>query len=234
MCQDPPSSSVSGNFRQIISTRLELLEVVSRSNGQTTAAFGGQFTSNRLTVGVDYQTVYVPFFAQPFKQALTFHVRVRPFGNVELNAQTYLAPDGRVRYTTSGQTFLYRASGLQVGDSPRGTVMAKNIVRGRVVDEADHPIAGAALEIEKELVLTDSTGSFFLRTKKAKEVPLKVLADQFITPGFFEVVSAPVTVKADREELAGEVTIVVRRVSRPKGAEAVASSSAHGKKTGGQ
>ena len=111
--------------------------MVSRSNGQTTAAFGGQFTSNRLTVGVDYQTVYVPFFAQPFKQALTFHVRFRPFGNVELNAQTYLAPDGRVRYTTSGQTFLYRASGLQVGDSPRGTVMAKNIVRGHVLDESE-------------------------------------------------------------------------------------------------
>ena len=99
---------------------------------------------------------------------------------------------------------------------------------------ADHPVAGAALEIDKELVLTDSTGSFFLRTKKPMEVPLKVLADQFITPGFFEVVSAPVTVKADREELAGEVTIVVRRASRPKGAGDVVSSSADGKKTGGQ
>jgi hypothetical protein len=232
---DPASSSMSVNFRQIISTRLELLEVVTRSNGQTTAAFGGQFTSNRLTVGVDYQTVYVPFLQQPFKQALTFHVRVRPFGNVELNAQTYLAPDGRVRYTTSGQTFLYRASGLQVGDSPRGTVMAKNIVRGHVVDEFDRPVAGAALEIDKELVLTDSTGSFFLRTKKAKEVSLRVLSDQFITPGYFEVVSAPPTVKTEREEVAGEVRVVVRRASRPREAGPVAtSSSAEGKKSGGQ
>jgi hypothetical protein len=111
--------------------------------------------------------------------------------------------------------------------------MAKNIVRGRVVDESDHPIAGAALEIDKELVLTDSTGGFFLRTKKAKEVSLKVLADQFITPGYFEVVSAPVTVQSEREELAGEVTIVVRRVSRPQGSETVVSSSAAGRKTGG-
>lgn len=232
--QDPASSSISVNFRQIFSTRIEVLEVVSRSNGQTTAAFGGQFTSNRLTVGVDYQTVYVPFLAQPFKQALTFNVRIRPFGNVQLSAQTYLAADGRVRYTTSGQTFLYRASGLQVGDSPRGTVMAKNLVRGRVVDESGGPIAGAALEIDKELVLTDSTGGFFLRTKKAKEVSLKVLADQFIPPGFFEVVSAPATVQSEREELAGEVTIVVRRVSRSKGTETVVSTSAAGKKTGGQ
>lgn len=232
--QDQPNSSMSMNFRQIISTRLEVLEVVSRSNGQTTAAFGGQFTSNRLSVGVDYQTVYVPFLAQPFKQALTFHVRVRPFGNMEVNAQTYLSADGKVRYTTSGQTFLYRAGGLQVGDSPRGTVMAKNLVRGRVVDESDRPIAGAALEIDKELVLTDSTGAFFLRTKKAKEVSLKVLVDQFITPGFFEVVSAPTTVQSEREELAGEVTIVVRRVSRPRGTQTVVSSSAEGKKTGGQ
>jgi hypothetical protein len=102
------------------------------------------------------------------------------------------------------------------------------------VDESEHPVAGAALEIDKELVLTDSTGGFFLRTKKAKELPLKVLADQFLSPGFFEVVSAPATVKSDREELAGEVTIVVRRVSRPREAEAVVSSSAAGKKSGGQ
>ena len=85
-------------------------------------------------------------------------------------------------------------------------------------------------------MLTDSTGGFFLRTKKAKEMSLKVLSDQFITPGFFEVVSAPGTVKADREELAGEVIIIiiVRRVSRPKGAETVASQGASGRKTGGQ
>ena len=83
-------------------------------------------------------------------------------------------------------------------------------------------------------MLTDSTGGFFLRTKKAKEMSLKVLSDQFITPGFFEVVSAPGAVKADREELAGEVIIIVRRVSRPKGAETVASQGASGRKTGGQ
>ena len=178
--------------------------------------------------------MYVPFLAQPFKQALTFHVRVRPFGSVELNAQTYLSPDGKVRYTTSGQTFLYRASGLQVGDSPRGTVMAKNIVRGHVVDESERPIAGAALEIDKELVLTDSTGSFFLRTKKAKEVSLKVLTDQFITPGLYEVVSAPERVQAEREEVAGEVTIVVRRASSARKSVPAVSSSLEGKKSGGQ
>ena len=83
-------------------------------------------------------------------------------------------------------------------------------------------------------MLTDSTGGFFLRTKKAKEMSLKVLSDQFIPPGFFEVVSAPGTVKADREELAGEVIIIVRRVSRPKGAETAASQGASGRKTGGQ
>jgi hypothetical protein len=232
----PVSSSMSVNFRQIVNTRLEVLEVVTRSNGQTTAAFGGQFTSNRLTVGVDYQTVYVPFLQQPFKQALTFNLRVRPFGNVQLNAQTYLAPDGKVRYTTSGQTFLYRASGLTVGDSPRGTVMAKNIVRGHVVDESERLIAGAALEIDKELVLTDSTGSFFLRTKKAKEVALKVLTDQFIAPGLYEVVSAPQTVQAEREEVAREVTIVVKRASSTRKAASppAESSSVENKRPGGR
>lgn len=112
--------------------------------------------------------------------------------------------------------------------------MAKNIVRGHVVDESEHPIAGAALEIDKDLVLTDSTGSFFLRTKKAKEVPLRVLGDRFLTPGYFEVVSAPATVHAEREEVAGEVTIVVRRVSRPGSVGPVASSSADSRKSGGQ
>jgi cell division septation protein DedD len=212
----PASSTLSLVVRETLSPRIELLQLVNRSNGQTTMSFGGQFLSNRFTIGVDYQTLYIPFSPTPFTQALALKVRFRPWGSVDLNAQTYVTPDGKLRYTAFGNTALYRYSGLRVGEAGQNFSMARNIVRGRVVDEKNEPVNGAALRIDKELVFTDVEGKFFLRVKKARAYTVKVAAEEFILPGYFEVVTAPAEVRSLAEDSQEEIVIVVRRVSPPK------------------
>ncbi|MCI0403517.1 MAG: SPOR domain-containing protein [Acidobacteria bacterium] len=210
------TSTLSVVVRETLTPRIELLQLVNRSSGQTTMSFGGQFLSNRFTIGVDYQTLYIPFSPTPFTQALALKIRFRPFGSVDLNAQTYLTPEGKLRYTAFGNTALYRYSGLRVGESGQNFTLARNIVRGRVVDEKNEPLNGAALRIGKELAFTDGDGRFFLRVKKARVYAVTVALDEFILPGYFEVVKAPAEVQAVGEDSADEIMIVVRRVSPPK------------------
>lgn len=212
----PASSQFSAVVRETISPRIELLQLISRSNGQTTMSFGGHFLSNRFTIGVDYQTLYMPFSPTPFTQAVVLKVRFRPFGNVDLNAQTYVTPDGKLRYTAFGNTSVYRYGGLRVGEGSLNFKLENKIIRGRVVDEKNEPVNGAALRIGKELVFSDVQGQFFLRVNKARAYTVKVVTEEFILPGYFEVVSAPAQVQAVAEDSPEEIVIVVRRVSPPK------------------
>jgi hypothetical protein len=209
----PTSTVLVGTVREVISPRLSLLQVVTNSNGRPSMSFGGNFLSNRLTVGVEYQTLYVPFQAgNQFKQALVLNLRVNPFGNVQVNAGTFVAPDGSVKYTVSGSEFLYHNGGVSGGPPPTAGRIHKFVVRGRVVNDQGAPVAGATLRIDGEVAFTDSQGEFFVRKSKRKSYDLHVLVHEFLTPGRFEVVSAPERVAAEPEEAAREVTVVVRRL----------------------
>ncbi len=212
----PASTQFSAVLRETISPRIELLQLINRSDGRTTMSFGGHFLSNRFTIGVDYQTLYMPFSPTPFTQAIALKVRFRPFGSVDLNAQTYVTPDGKLRYTAFGNTSVYRYGGLRVGEGALNFKLEDKIIRGRVVDEKNEPMNGAALRIGKELVFSDVHGQFFLRVKKARAYTVKVATGEFILPGYFEVVSAPAEVQAVAEDSAEEMVIVVRRVNPPK------------------
>jgi hypothetical protein len=207
-----PLTSVLGTFREKISPRLSLLQLVNHSQGRTTASFGGNLVSNRISIGVEYQTLYLPFrTGNQFKQALVLNIQLRPFGNVQLNAGTYVAPDGSVRYTAYGRTFLYNGN-LNGTPSGQAVNLHRYVVRGRVIDAEGNPVRGAALRIDGEMAFTDSAGDFFVRKKKRQAFQLEVLVDQFIVPGRFEVVSAPASVRAEPDDSAGLITIVVRRI----------------------
>lgn len=212
--RSPRTRTWLASVRETLSPRLKLLQLLTHSNGRTTVSFGGNFLTNLITIGVDYQTVFVPFApGNQFKQAIVLNVGLRPFGNHQLDASTFVAPDGRVRYMLHGSTFLY---GPHMGGGSRPTFrLLKNVVRGRVVDEQGEPVRGAALRIDKDVVYTNSQGQFFLREKKARSYRLEVLVEEFLVPGRFEVVSAPATVTAAREDTATEITIVVRHAQPP-------------------
>lgn len=214
----PPqkTSVLSGTVREEITARFGLLELVSRTAGQTTFALGGNFTSNRLQLIADYQNVYLPFRPQrPFEQALALNVAFRVAGPLQITGASNVAPDGRMRYTFGVSTYLYRFAGLMSHDSQSFSI-SKYLVQGVVKDDQSNPLEGAALHIGKQVVYTDSLGHFMARFPKRNVFPLSVAPDEFTANGFYQVVSAPSEVRAESEDNTSEVQIVVRRVPPPR------------------
>ncbi|MBZ5516903.1 MAG: carboxypeptidase-like regulatory domain-containing protein [Acidobacteriia bacterium] len=119
-----------------------------------------------------------------------------------------------MRYTAYAGTYLYRGTMGAPGASAPIT-LHKYIVRGRVVDEEGRGVRGAALRVDGEMVFSDSSGQFFVRKRRATRYKLQVLPDQFLVPERYEVVAAPAEVNAAPDELAKDVTVVVRRLAHP-------------------
>lgn len=209
------SSSLLGTFRENVSPRLELLQLVTRSNGNTTVSFGGNWIGNRLSFGLEYQTIYVPYMpSKPFMQAAVLNVKLRPFGNLQLHAGTAVGADGKVRYTAWAEDLVIRNAGLSPGMQGASISMPKYIVRGQVTDDKSKPLRGVAIRVGKELVYTDEDGMFFVRMNKKGEVPLSLIFEEFLIPGYWETVVAPERVSTDLDENAPHLEIVLRRISK--------------------
>lgn len=209
---------LSGTVREEISPRFGLLQLVSRTAGQTTFAFGGNFTSNRLQLIADYQNVYLPFRpARPFEQALALNVAFRVAGPLQLTAASNVAPDGHMRYTIGASTYLYRFSGLiSRANSPDSFSIAKYLVQGIVHDDHSNPVEGAALHIGKQVVYTDSLGHFMARFSKRGVFPLSVAPEEFVANGIYQVVSAPSQVRSEPEDTSSPVQVIIRRIPPPQ------------------
>ncbi len=221
------TSVFSGTVREIFSQRFSLLQVVSRSNGQSLVSYGGQFLANRFKIDADYQNVYLPFRPdRPFEQALALNASVRVVGAFQFMGGTNVAPDGSLRYTFGASTFLYREKGLSWRSRDAASYsFPKYIVEGVVRDESGLPLEGVAIHIGNELAYTDDTGHFEVRSRKHAPVPLRVAMDEFLIPGNFEVVQAPGSVQPDPEDHPNAVVIVMRRVL-PAAAKSHTSSPA--------
>ena len=208
-----PTTILSGTVRENLSPRFSLLQLISRTAGQTTYAFGGDFTSNRFQVRADYQNVYLPFRpTNPFEQALALNVMVRVVGPWQVNAASNVAPDGRLRYSFGVSTWLYRQRGMAVNAVSQDSFsIAKYVVQGVVKDEAGQPVEGAALHIGREVVYTDSGGHFQVRFPKHGPYPLSIAADEFLTNLTYDLLSAPAQVRAEADGIATDVQVTVRK-----------------------
>jgi hypothetical protein len=214
------TSILSGTVRENFSSRFSLLQLISRTGGQTTFAFGGDFTSNRLLLRADYQNVYLPFRPnRPFEQALALNVAIRVAGPFQVTAASNVAPDGHLRYSFGASTYLYRFRGMTSAQSDSFSI-AKYLVQGAVRDDHGISVEGAALHIGKQVVYTDSSGRFLVRFSKRGPFALSVVPEEFITNGVYEAVSAPSEVKAETEDTATDVEVVVRRVANPQASAA--------------
>jgi hypothetical protein len=215
--QGQPSSRIlSGTIRENFSSRLSLLQLISRTNGQTTFAFGGDFTSNRLMLQADYQNLYLPFRPDhPFQQALALNASVRVAGPMQITAASNVDPTGHLRYTFGMSTYMYRMSGMMSARSETFSI-AKFLVEGVVKDDQGNPVEGAALHIGKEVVYSDSTGAFLVRMSKHGPFPLSIAPEEFTANGAYETVSAPPAVRAEMDTAAARVEIVIRRVPPPQ------------------
>ena len=224
--REPKTTILTLALREQLFQRFSLLQLISRSEGQTTAAFGGQMTTNRFNLQVDYQNVYLPLRPDhPFQQALALNAAVRLFGPLEMTAASNVAPDGRLRYSFGLATFLYRYQGMVSWGSQQTYAFPKFMVQGVVQDVEGTPIQGAALHIGGEVVYSDDAGHFLLRLRKRQQCVLQVTPDEFMTNDYFEVVQAPATVWPEPEERTQSLIIVLRRIP-PTRAHPVASIGA--------
>ncbi|HEY7099789.1 MAG TPA: hypothetical protein VH437_23905 [Terriglobales bacterium] len=215
--QQSKTAIVTLALRERLLQRLSLLQLISRSEGQTTAAFGGEVVTNRFHVQVDYQNVYLPLRPDhPFQQALALNAAIRIFGPLQMTAASNIAPDGRMRYAFGLATFLYRYQGMVSWGSQDTYSFPKYVIQGTVKDVQGNPIQGAALRIGNDVVYSDDTGHFLLRLRKKQECALQVAPDEFMTNDYFEVVKAPVSVWPELESEASLVDIVLRKVPYPR------------------
>ena len=209
--QIPPVSSLSTSIRETLSPKLSLLQIVNYSEGRTNVLFGGSYVTNRFTVSVDYQTLYMPFLVNPFSQGISISLRVRLFRSLQVNAQTFRSGDGHLRYTASGDTLLttkFRAAGSNGEDSFKHL---RYTVRGHVQDQTGGPIEGAAIRIGEQLVFTNEDGKFFVRRNKAGNLTLEVVLTEFLNSTPFHLVLAPSSVRVFPEALAPDIEIVLER-----------------------
>jgi hypothetical protein len=211
----PKTSNLSGTIRERINPKLSLLQVVTRSLGNTNVLFGGSYTVNRFSVSVDYQTLYLPFLpTNPFQQGLSVSLRVKLFGNFHINGDTFRSPDGRLRYSAGVGTLITRA--FQNGNRNEAFNFPKYVVRGHVRDQSGAPIEGAALRIGDELVYTNAFGEFLLRRQKTDQLRFEVVLPEFLNAMTFTVVGAPSTVTPEPEDSAHDVLVVLSPVFRKK------------------
>ena len=209
--------------RELLSPRFSLLQVLTRANGRTTASFGGAIASGLTSLGLDYQVVHTPYRpTQPFVQTVALNVRI-PLGNYRVSAASFVAPDGRVNYAGSASTFFYTGDLVSGSTRPVEIKFERYIVQGVVVDESGAPVDGAAIAIGGAAIFTDSRGRFFHRLSSTRAAPLRVLVDDFLVTGRFEVVTAPATATPRVERESQPVRIVVRRVQPDRDGAAAAN-----------
>jgi len=205
-------------LQEKISPRLSLLQTMNISGGRTTAGYGGQFLSNRITLGANYQTIFNPlaygFGAGHIYQAWMINVGIALPGGGRFHFDNFLDPFGRVRYTGYASGVGYnRDAGFGTMLTPTAPVrFYENIVQGSIKDERGEPVWGIAVKIGKETVYSDKSGQFFLRVKDLKEHPLSVSMQDSVNPARYELVSAPTTAVPEPVKSAKPLTIIVRRI----------------------
>jgi hypothetical protein len=213
----PVVRSFISNINEILTPRLNVSELISRSQGQTTLSFGGGLLSNLASITAEYQTFYVPERnSSPFEQALILDVQLRLARGISLHGATFVAPDGSLKYTADTHVMAVRQGQIALPGEPDNSLVSASIgdmlLRGRVVDTKGNPVAGAALMIDNLLVYTDDDGFYYVRERKPHTHQLKVMVSQFLNGGVYRVVSAPATIHGTYDKNEPDTVIVVERV----------------------
>jgi hypothetical protein len=201
---------VVNEFR--INPRLMVTQDFSRMDGDNSYSFGGQWTSNRISVSAE-QEVYtnpigVAYGSNPIFQAWTVSIRLRlPHGS-SANVGTIIDPTGKVQWGGYVDGLRYSSIGPQRFDD--GPSFSKYVVTGEVVDEATGlSLEGIAIQIGNEIVTSNASGVFYLDVKNTKSMPIKVLASYSTQPLPWRLVSAPPAVQGRAEAVTAPIRITV-------------------------
>jgi hypothetical protein len=215
--RSPGSGFITSSFTEKLSRRWSISEFLTDSQGHWSLNYGGSFTSNRLTASVGYQTDFVPYGQRSaFQQAISVSVTCQLPHSTTINLATNTLPNGVVRWGTYGNSYVQGP--LQGGDAAgmahasQSRLGARFIVRGIVRDASGKPVAGAAVLVGKEVAFTDFDGTFFVRFRKAKALPVRVVPEDFRAPGNWRVISAPDRVTPEPTDKTTVINIEVGRV----------------------
>lgn len=199
-------------LRETITSELSLLQTITRDRGRTAVNFGGMASRGLSAISVDYQVAHSPYLTNnPFIQTMGINARLHVRG-LSFSVGSFVTPDGRVHYSAQGNTFLYRGNAGAGAPDAGATRVKGYLASGRVVDEAGAPVDGAAIEVGGELVYTDSRGRFFVRRPSRDAVPVRVVLDDFLSGGTWEVVDAPAELRPAPDDRAVPAVFVVRRL----------------------
>ena len=211
------TSSFFTTVTETLNQRIGVNQSVSTSNGQTSLLYGGSLLTNLLTISANYETFYVPeHITSPFQESLMLDVSVHLFGRATLHGATFVGPTGNTLYTATANGVAVHGQSALPGDSQPS--IGNSVLRVQVVDPQDRPVEGAALMIDARQVFTNEEGSFAMREGRPRQHTLKVLTDQFLDGGHWQVRSMPSFVRSSRDDGSGAV-IVVSRIPVPSASE---------------
>ena len=206
----PASQTVSISTQEKLSPRLSALQITSYTAGKTSVAFGGNILTNLFTLGVNYQTLYVPLRPDhPFTQALSISLKINFLGNIRLNTATSFDAQGKMSYTLAGTDSYYRLGGLEATPQMSGFHIKQYSITGEVTTADGRPVYGAAIRIGKDLLFSDRDGHFLATENKLGPYKVEVSLSDFIASGTFTIVSAPPDASASKDESAPGIHIVL-------------------------
>lgn len=200
---------VTGTATENLGQHFHLSQYATREQGHTSVTAGGGYIGNKFTAEISYNEYFMPLNVGrlPFQRALTIQLSIHAPHDIALNASTYLLPSGALRWTAFADTF---AHGPFKGNAP-GRVEEGNTGKYTtnllVLDVQGEPVEGATIYIGKELCITNSQGTCFIRSKKGRALPVRVAVDEFSAAGTWRVVLAPATATPASDA----VKIVVKR-----------------------
>jgi hypothetical protein len=184
---------------------LTFTQTETYSAQQSAWAFGGGYTSNRMSVSLNHSIIFL-LNGEGFQQVTGISVSLR-LHDTTLNASTVTTPFGKTLWTG------YATDYVQIGDAVPGVTVRSHvggrfIIAGVVRDASGAPVSGAAVEIGKDIAYTDAAGAFSVRARTAKPQALAVLPAVFAAPGAWVCVDAPASVAPGTP-----INIVVKRGS---------------------
>ena len=114
------------------------------------------------------------FNGRPFVQAWTVNLQIQiPRGRgAQLHYDNFVDPYGKVRYTAFVSGIGYggfeQSPGYAMAAAP---LIDRYLVRGLIEDEDGKPVWGIAVQIDGQVVFSDSQGEFFVRFKRPGPYP---------------------------------------------------------------
>jgi hypothetical protein len=200
-----------------LSNHLDVSQNFSRLNGVNNNTFGGQWSSNRLSLSVDNQ-IYTSQAAAQFGQksifqAWTFSLRFRTPHGTQTHLETTVDPFGKVQWGGYLSGMRYRGIGDASDPGSNAVTFSKYVIKGSVVDENGKGVWGIAVSVGGNTVISGSDGEFFIHVKNSKQQPISVLPESSLLTSHWSLTSAPPDARGLPEGATGNPVRVVVQMS---------------------